>query len=64
MDLFLISQMPDKTVNTTFFRPLPSLEAGLDHAAKKLKRDFTVNLIPQAGTMMPYLEGENPEEWI
>jgi nickel-dependent lactate racemase len=64
VDLFLISKMPDKVVNTTFCRPMHSLEQGLEYAAKKFGRDFSVNLMPQAGPMMPYLEGENPLEWI
>jgi nickel-dependent lactate racemase len=64
VDLFLISKMPDKMVHTTFFKPMHSLEQGLDYTARKLKREFSVNLIPKAGPMMPYLEGENPAEWI
>jgi threonine dehydrogenase-like Zn-dependent dehydrogenase len=38
VDLFLISRMPDKMVDTTFFRPLRSLVQGIDYAAGKLKR--------------------------
>ena len=64
VDLFLMSKMPDKMVQTTFFKPMHSLEQCLEHTAGKLKRDFSVNLIPQAGPIMPYLEGENPLEWI
>lgn len=64
VDLFLVSKMPDKMVHTTFFRPMHSLEEGLEYTAKKLKRKFSVNLIPKAGGMLPYVEGENPAEWI
>jgi nickel-dependent lactate racemase len=64
VDLFLISEMSDKLVHTSFFRPLQSLEKGLERAGKKLKRNFSVNLFPKAGSMLPYLEGENPSEWI
>lgn len=64
VELFLVSKMPDKVVNATFFRPMRSLEQGLEYAAKKFKRNFSVNMLPEAGPMMPYLEGENPEEWI
>ena len=64
VDLFLVSKMPDKTVLTTFFRPMHSLEQCLEYTARKLKREFSVNLIPKAGPMMPYLEGENPVAWI
>jgi nickel-dependent lactate racemase len=62
--LFLVSKMPDKMVHTTFFRPMHSLEEGLEYTAKKLKRRFSVNLIPKAGGMLPYVEGESPAEWI
>jgi nickel-dependent lactate racemase len=64
VDLFLVSKMPDKMVLTTFFKPLHSLEQGLEYTARKLKREFSANLIPKAGPMMTYLEGENPVEWI
>ena len=64
VELFLVSKMPDKLVLTTFFRPMRSLEQGLEYAAGKFKRDFSVDLIPRAGGMLPYLEGENPAEWI
>jgi len=64
VDLFLLSKLPDKAVNTTFFRPIRSVEQGLEYASKKLKRRFSVNLIPRAGPMMPYLEDENPIDWI
>ncbi len=64
VDLFLISRLPDRTVNTTFFRPMHSLGQGLDYAAKKFGRGFSVNLIPEAGPMMPCLEGEEPLDWI
>ncbi len=64
VDLMLVSDMPHEEVSTTAFTPLPSIEAGLDHAREKLGRPLTVNLITEAGPLMPYLPGEDPAEWI
>ena len=64
VDIYLVSDLKDREVDTTFFRPVGSLQAGLDLAARRFKRKFSVNFLQEAGLLVPYLEGENPSDWI
>ncbi|HWQ80498.1 MAG TPA: nickel-dependent lactate racemase [Anaerovoracaceae bacterium] len=55
-DVYMVSDLEDELVRKIHFTPFPTVQAALDAAFVKLGSDAGVIVMPQAGSILPYLE--------
>ncbi len=55
--IFLVSEMPEELVRTTFMEPYRSLQEAFDHALAEKGKDAKVLIMPHGGSTLPRVAG-------